>query len=343
MPLARTLAAYRRTGADPPWGDPLAPHGVAMEGWFWRITDPAHGRVAVVLCAVCRGAAGDWSLVGLATEPGGFVRSAICPPAEIGADGRSLRVPDGVLSVDADTLRLALGDDARLDARLSGPVGWPRRSHGGLGLGHVVPRLGQYWHPHLLGAEVDGEIRAGDASWRLHGALGYAEKNWGAGFPGRWWWGQASGIGDHPDACVAFAGGSVRLGPLALAPTAVVVRLGGRLLRLGPPFAAVGASADGSGWRVRGRSALHTIEVDGDSNGGAAHLLPVPLPDERRVVHGAAQHFAGRLRLTVRHGRRLVFAGESELAALERGDLSSAWTHRSTASPESAEPGSGDV
>jgi hypothetical protein len=45
------------------------------------------------------------------------------------------------------------------------------------------------------------------------------------------------------------------------------------------------------------------------------------VPGERRVVDGASQHFTGRLRLQVRRGPRLVFAGESELAALERGDL----------------------
>jgi hypothetical protein len=47
----------------------------------------------------------------------------------------------------------------------------------------------------------------------------------------------------------------------------------------------------------------------------------VPVPDERRVIDGASQHFTGRLRLTVRRGRRVLLSGESELAALERGDL----------------------
>jgi hypothetical protein len=47
----------------------------------------------------------------------------------------------------------------------------------------------------------------------------------------------------------------------------------------------------------------------------------VPIPGERRLVDGAAQHFTGRLAVSVRRGRRLVFTGESELAALENGDL----------------------
>ena len=35
----------------------------------------------------------------------------------------------------------------------------------------------------------------------------YAEKNWGGGFPDRWWWGQAHDFGD--DVSVAFACGPV--------------------------------------------------------------------------------------------------------------------------------------
>ena len=322
MPLHRAIAAYRRTGADLPWGDPLAPHDVAMEGWFWRITDPAGGRAAIVLCGSCRGPAGRWTLVGLAAAPDGIVRSAICPPAEISGDGRTLTVPGGALEADGEHLRVSLGDDARLEARFASPSEWPRRSLGGLGLGQPVPLLGQYWHPHVLGAQVDGELRLGETTWTFDGARGYAEKNWGRGFPRRWWWGQASGMGDDDEACVAFAGGDVRIGPLALAPTAAVVRMNGDLLRLGPPFAHVTASAADGAWQVRARSARHVVDIEGDANGSRAHRLPVPVPAERRLVDGPAQHFTGRLRVHVRRGRRTVFRGESELAALERGDLS---------------------
>jgi hypothetical protein len=322
MALERAIAAYRRTGADPPWGDPLAPHGVAMEGWFWRITDPANGRVAIVLCGCCRGDAGEWTLVGVAAAPDGIVRSAVCPPATIGPDGRTLSVPDGVLEADGDMLRVALAEDARLEARFHSPTPWPRRSLGGLGVGQGVPGLGQYWHPHVLGATVDGTLRLGGEAWTFDGARGYAEKNWGGGFPSRWWWGQASGIGDDEDACVAFAGGDVSIGPLALAPTALVVRAGGDVLRMVLPFAHVAANTADGAWRLRARSPRWSVDVEGDANGSRPHRLPVPLPGERRLVDGPAQHFTGRLRVDLRRGRRRVFSGESELAGLERGELS---------------------
>ena len=323
MGPSRAIAAYRRTGADLPWGDPLAPHGVAMEGWFWRITDPAGGRAAIVLCGSCRGPAGDWSLVGLAAAPYGIVRSAICPPAVIAADGRTLSVP-GALEAGGGSLRVTLGDDARLEARFAAPDEWPRRALGALGLGHPVPALGQYWHPYVLGARVDGELHLEDTIWAFDAARGYAEKNWGHGFPRRWWWGQASGVGGDDDACVAFAGGDLRFGPVGVAPTAVVVKTNGDLLRLGPPFARVTADAAQGAWNLRARSPRHLVEIEGDANGSRAHRLPVPVPAERRLVDGPAQHFTGRLRVTVRRGRRTVFRGESGLAALEYGDLSAA-------------------
>ena len=319
--MATLIDSYRRTGADRLWGDPMVPHGVAMEGWFWRITDRANGRVAIVLCGKCHGASGEWTLVGLAAAPGGLVRSAICPPLDVRDGGRTLAVPGGALTATDDELHVDLGDDARLDVRFAQPVAWPRRAYGALGLGQVVPRLGQYWHPHPLGAQVDGRLRLGEADWAIEHGIGYAEKNWGAGFPERWWWGQASGIGDHDDACVAFAGGDVSVGPVRLAPTAVVVRLGDRVARLGPPFATVRSQAGERTMAIRARSPRLTIDLEGDANGSSPHALPVPLPDERRAIDGASQHFTGRLRVTVRRGRRLLIDDESQLAALERGDL----------------------
>ena len=55
------LRAYRAGGADLPVGDQLAYHGVAMEGYFWRITDPESGRVVIALIGVNRAADGHWA------------------------------------------------------------------------------------------------------------------------------------------------------------------------------------------------------------------------------------------------------------------------------------------
>ena len=89
----RMLRSYRAMGADLPWGDPRAAHGVAMEGYFWRFTQVATGRVVVALCGVSRSAQGRWATLAVAGHPGGFTRTAVTSTA--GADTRGLGVHAG--------------------------------------------------------------------------------------------------------------------------------------------------------------------------------------------------------------------------------------------------------
>jgi tocopherol cyclase len=320
-------AAYRATGADPPFGDPRGYHGVGMEGYFWRITHVPAGVVVVVLAAVNRDATGDtWGLTALAVHPGGFVRSATVDRVRAARRGIGLRfeASDGraVLGTDDGRLHVDLAPDARVDVAFADRVGWPtRRAFGGIGPAQAIPGLSQYWHPHLLGARVRGGARAGASEIALDGATAYAEKNWGAGgHPSAWWWGQAHGF-ERADACVAFAGGRATLGPLALpSATSVVVALGGDVLRLVWPPAPLRVAVDEGGWRLRGRTALHRVEIEGRAGATPPHLLPVPFPEDRhRHEEQSAMHLAGELRVRVRRGRRTVFAGESVLAGLERG------------------------
>jgi hypothetical protein len=314
--------AYRSTGADRPYGDPRRAHGVAMEGYFWRFSDPVSGRVVVALCGVSRTEGVSWATVALAGHPGGFVRSADVRPA--GADPTRLGVwaGEGRFRADADRVRVDLGPDAQLDVRIRDPRPWPRRAFGGLGAAHAVPGLGQYWHPHLLGGRASGMAIIGDAQLDLDGFGVYAEKNWGAGgFPDRWWWGQAHGF-QRPDACVAFAGGNVRAGPATLPATALVVRFGDALVRLGQSLSSpVTAEAVDGRWRLRGRSVRWSVEVDASAAAGDAHVLPVPLPGAGYSVPGALEHLAGVLRVIVRKRGRVVFADESRLAGLEYGGV----------------------
>jgi len=214
--------AVRASGADLPGGDPRPTHGAEMEGWFWRLTDRERGRVVVALCGVNRHPDGDWAIVAVAAHPGRTVRSAVVDPATASAD--ELRVHAGdVLRADDRSLEVRL-DDAHLSVRLDQRVDWPLRLGGG-GLGSVIPFLGQYWHPHVLGGRASGELRVGGETWGLDGADVYAEKNWGAGFPDRWWWGQVQGF-TRRDLCVAFGGGRLAVGPVGVPVTGCVARVG---------------------------------------------------------------------------------------------------------------------
>ena len=302
-----SLAAYRRTGADPPFGDPAAAHGVAMEGYYWRFTDVAAGRVVIVLCGACRAPDGPWALVAVAAHPGGFMRWARVDDCSL--SGRAVRAGD-VLEADDGRLRVRL-EGASVDATWLADHPWPAgATFGGLGPAQIVPFLGQYWHPHLLLGSARGSALLGDEDVALDAAKIYAEKNWGSTFARDWWWGQAHGLGDGV-ACVAFAGGRL----LGQAPTSVVVALDDRVLRRSPPLTAVTTSTAPGQWRVRAGD----VELEAEADPAAAHMLPVPVPAERRVEMRSAQHLAGRLAVTVRRRGGTVFRGESELAGLERG------------------------
>jgi hypothetical protein len=318
------VSRYRALGADLPFGDPTRAHGVAMEGYFWRLSDPGSGRVIVALCGVHRGRAGrPWANVALAAHPGKVVRAADLTTGVADPDRLGVQAGDGAFVADARRVRLDLGADASLDLRLDDVHGWTRRALGGLGVGQVVPGLSQHWHPHVLGARASGTARIDGEEIDLGGFRVYAEKNWGReGFPDRWWWGQAGCFPDGVDACVAFAGGSVRLGPLTTTATAVVVRVGETLVRLGDPVLSPAHVTTGDGrWHVRARGPRYSVEIEARADPASAHVLPVPLPARGYSVAGALQHFAGVLHVVLRRRGRIVFAGESTLAGLERGGV----------------------
>ncbi len=295
-----------------------------MEGYFWRFTaPPGDERSLIALCGVNRADDGTWATLGLGSHPNGFLRAIEHPEAH--ADPAALGAHAGTaFDGTADRLRVDLGEDARLDVKVTSPLPWPRRAFGGSSAFQSVPALNQYWHPWLLGGSAHGIARLGDESWELDGWQVYAEKNWGrGGFPDSWWWGQAQAFGER-DACVAFAGGEIKSGPLQTEVTAVVVRLpGGRLLRLGNPGTSpVEAEISDERWSLRGRSPRWTVEIEGRAPRDASHVLPVPLPRERRNAAGALEHLGGTLDVVVRSRRHgVLWRGESRRAGLEHGGL----------------------
>ena len=283
-------------------------HGAEMEGYFWRCTDVADGRVVVALCGVNRSPSGTWATVAVATHPGSTtVRSIEAPVASADRHRFFVDVP-GILRADERSLRVDL-DDVHLDLRFSDHFAWPLRTAGG-GVFSVVPFLGQYWHPHVLDARVEGS--------GLDGARLYAEKNWGRGFPEFWWWGQAQGFA-RDDVTVAFTGGVLEAGPVAAVVGGIVVRLGERVIRLTPPLARMSADVGGGRWHAEGRRRGVEVRIEGRGDPEAAHVLPVPVPAERRNVDSDFEHLAGELSVTVVDHGDVIFEGTSHLAGLELG------------------------
>lgn len=318
----RLLHTYRASGADLPFGDPLPAHGVAMEGYFWRLTERHTGRVVIALLGVNRATDGVWGTVGLAAWPGSHLWTVAAPYAWADPHRLGASAP-GYFHGDSDGVHVEVGG-AELDLRLSDQVEWPRRRFGGSSLFQSVPALNQYWHPHVLGGRGVGTLRLPSGeTWELDGQV-YAEKNWGrGGFPEAWWWGQAQGFAE-PEACVAFAGGRVSAGPLHTEVTAVVVRLpDGQVLRLGNPGTSpVRAEVTDETWQLTGANVTGwRVEIAGRAPLADAHVLPVPLPAERRNIPGALEHLAGELSVTVRREGVEVWGGTSYLAGLEHGGL----------------------
>ena len=312
------LRAYRRAGADPPFGDPGRYHGVAMEGYYWRMVDAERQRVLVVLCGVCEGPTGRWALVAFATHPDGVVRYAIAEPVR-GERRRFGVAAAQLLDGSLEHLRLRLDADHWIDAALRPVLAWPHRAFGALGPAHMLPGLAQYWHPVLLDAEVTGEACVGGRCLRLDGARAYAEKNWGPGFAGRWWWGQAAAF-PEAELGVAFAGGHLPLLGASPAPSAVVVRLGSRVLSFRPPLARARVAAGAGRWQLRMGSPRYDLELEGDAAGAAPHILPVPELGRPRVEMRSQQILAGHIALRLRRGRRTVIDASSPLAGLELGE-----------------------
>ena len=312
--LAIPISRYRRAGADPPWYDPRRYHGVAMEGYFWRFTHAASGRVAIVMCGVNRSSAGErWAFVGLAAHPGGFFRWAALQDAEADAGGYGVHA-GAAFSAGPDHVRLDLGPDCRLDAALSAPLAWPRRAYGGLGGAHALPGLTQYWHPHLFAAEVRGSVVAGAQAFSLDGARRLRGEELGRRLPGPLVVGPGTRLRRRRLGRLRGRPGRGR--PATLEATAVVVRLGGTVLRCRP----TGAAEMGVGsWRLRARAGSRRVEIEGAADPATAHALTVPVPSERRAVDRSQHHLAGELQLRVSRRGRAEFAGASALAGLEHG------------------------
>lgn len=315
--------AYRRAGADLPHQDRWAPHGVGVEGWYWRAADLASGRVVAVMLGIARDPSGGTTgSVVIAAHPGGAVREAVTD--DVSAGPRGLRL-GALATATRDGVRAEV-DDLRVEIDAPGGLPLAPRLRGGLGPAHLVPGFPQYWEPVATAAAGALRVAGGPAGAELAAtARVYHEKNWGRRFPlGGWWWGAAHAFAE-PRAAVAFAGGPL-VRALPLRPTAVVVRLpDGACVRLGTPLlGGVEARIGDGSWELDGRGPRHRVVVRAhvDPTVDPGLLLAHPEPDgaiERR----ARQHLAGTLEVQVeerRRGRlRTRFSGTSGLVGLEVG------------------------
>jgi hypothetical protein len=74
-------------------------------------------------------------------------------------------------------------------------------------------------------------------------------------------------------------------------------------------------------WALQGRGFGWRIAVEGTGDLAAAHVLPVPLPSERRNIPGAIEHLGATMRVRVEREGSVVWEDRSDLAALEHGGI----------------------
>ena len=312
------LGTYRRTGADLPFGDPRGHHGVAMEGYFWRLTDVRcrDGDRRVHRREPRRATARSGRRSGSPRIPEALVRTAVEPRAE--ADPRRLAVRAGDrLVADEDGVDVDLGPDARLRRALlrARRVAAARARRRRTRPPRPRPRAVLAPAPARRARRTGRRSSASGASrWTARGRTRRRTGRRPRGFPSEWWWGQAQGSAART--CrVAFAGG--RLPDPAPARSSC-----------GSATSSCTRSPAGAAPVPRRRRIVAPAGADrarrrhrrGRSRTGRRIRLPVPVPGERRAEPGVcAMHLAGRLhvrRAARRHGR---FEGTSRAGRARTG------------------------
>ena len=300
-PTISVLAAYRRTGADLPFGDPLARPRRRARGLLLADDRPGgRPRRDRRSAASPRGRTARGRLVDARRPPGR--RAAHRAGARRGRRPRTAWAcaPARRSRGDAERLRVDLGAGARLDVALH-----ERRALAAAGVRRARPRAGG------PGARRSTGIRTCSArGWRGHGdARAAGPSAWTARpptprrtgarrSPEHWWWGQAHGV-RRPGA-VRRLRRRARCGcaGVAAAPTAVVVVAPATSCSRSRRRSRARSRPPGpSGWRVRARSARHRVELEGDAGTAGTLALPVPLPGGARGTElRSRQGLAGRLR-----------------------------------------------
>ena len=324
-PPMSLLAAYRGDRRRPAVGRPAArAPGVRMEGYFWRFTDPASGRVLIALCGVNRARDGFWSTLGVARAPDGL-------PAD-GRASRGLGRPGGARRARGRRVRRARrpadGRPRRGRAASTCASATRCRGRGARSAGRASSRpCRRSTSTGIRGCSAaarSGSATVGGERWDLDGWQVYAEKNWGAGgFPEAWWWGQAQGF-DDPGALRRVRGREDPLRPAAHRGD------GRRRAAAGRPAAAArrpGRLADARAGHATSRGRCARAARAGRSRSRAPRRSAARTCCRCRcrssaaTCPGAIEHLGGRMDVVVAERGREVWRGTSRLAALEHGGI----------------------
>jgi len=347
---ARALAAPRRL-RTPHSGY----HGQGevdfFEGWYSRLTLPAEETSVALIYAVfdpgAKTARTGVEAQALVAAPGGVraARAAAADVSRFAAAPHALDVRQAFGGGEAfamtSTAHRGRVGDVEWDFSVAPAVGWGGRFDDAgarqYSTAGWLAALGPLVSPHYqvlqsLG-HATGVVRAWGREYAFARAPFYAEKNWGRGFPRRWWWIQCNAFDDPAREVTLTATGATRAllaGSALLAREEDVALIGLHVDGEFLPFPDVEWTVDAWGtWRVRGAYDGATVDIVATAPPGDAGA-PVRVPTPEGMRPGARETYRGSLSVEVRRGGAVVLSATSSLACLEvGGDHAAPWAGRS--------------
>jgi tocopherol cyclase len=210
----------------------------------------------------------------------------------------------------------------------------------------ALPVFEPHWQVCMARGAATGWFEWGGTRVDFVDAPAYAEKNWGGGFPSRWWWVQCDAWDGGADAALTAVGARRRLPtPPGLPPQwedvgMVGLHVGGAFYELVPWDGEVGWDVDPWGrWSAAAENDTHAVEVEARCSADGTPLR-APTADRGLAVL-CRDSFAGSLtvRLYEKHAggsRTLVTELTSDRAAVEVGG--GPWTRPWAAKARMREP-----
>jgi tocopherol cyclase len=280
---------------------------------------PAPGAAGAPSRALLRDPAAFDSAVAVGFEAGPTWHCGRLTPQERGAAG--------ILRSTVDTAAWAFG--------ITPTAGWgdapPARQRATAGWLAALPVFEPHWQVCMARGLATGWFEWGGERYDFKDAPAYAEKNWGGGFPSRWWWVQCDAWAGDADAALTAVGARRRLPtPPGLPPQwedvgMVGLHVAGRFFELVPWAGDVGWDVDPWGrWRCAAENETHAVEVEAVCRADGTPLR-APTADRGLAVL-CRDSFAGRLTVRLYEKgtgagapRRLVTTLESDRAAVEVG------------------------
>ncbi|QDZ18025.1 tocopherol cyclase [Chloropicon primus] len=188
------------------------------------------------------------------------------------------------------------------------------------GLLAALPVFEPHWQILMSYGLSTGWIKWGSKTYEFENAPSYSEKNWGEGFPKRWFWIQCNTFGDKE--CTSLtAGGGRRTLPFLLGQDEDVALIGihhkGRFIEIVPWNGEVSWNVSPWGsWVIKGKTKGFSVELEAKTSSPGTVLRA---PTVEGLIPVCKDTFEGSLTMKVWENGTLIIDRTSDSAALEVG------------------------